>query len=90
MCIITNSNQNIDRVSKFEMQNGFPIIDATEHSIVTNFKQSNPEYDHLESKSKSNSNFKQNSIYQNKPCTTVHVYVNEQVDNEHKAYDCAI
>ena len=46
MCIITNSNQNIDRVSKFETQNGFPIIDATEHSIVTNFKQSNPEYDY--------------------------------------------
>jgi hypothetical protein len=64
-------------------------IEATEHYIITKFKQSNPEMI-LESKSKSNSNFKQNSIYQNKPCTAVHVYVTEQVDNEHKAYDCVI
>jgi hypothetical protein len=45
MCIITNSDRNIDRVSKFEMQNSLSIIDATEHSIATDLKQSNPHYD---------------------------------------------
>ena len=45
MCIITNSDRNIDHFPKFEMQNILFIIDATEHSIATDLKQSNPYYD---------------------------------------------
>ena len=42
MWIITNSDRNIDRVSKFEMHNSLSIIDATEHSIASDLTQSNP------------------------------------------------
>ena len=42
MCLITNSDHSINRVSRFEMKNNLSIINTTEHSIATNLTQSNP------------------------------------------------
>ena len=84
MCIITNSDQNIDRVQNRNVKQLVSKIDTV--TLISNrtfnskpkLKQSKPYYDSIESKSnpiKAKNGKTTFNLIQTKLCTITHVYV---------------